>query len=43
MVVSGQLHILATIPRENNIQFPLHRRLGGNWSQFGCSGEDNIS
>jgi hypothetical protein len=28
MKVSGQLHALAALPRENNLQYPLDRRLG---------------
>jgi len=36
-------HVPATLPLGKEHQYPLDRKLGGPWSQSGCSGKDKIS
>jgi len=40
MEMSGQLHVPVTLPQGKGPWYPLDRRLGGPWSQFGCGGKE---
>jgi hypothetical protein len=40
MNVSGQLHVLVTLPQGNNFLYPMNRKQGGPESQSQHFGED---
>jgi hypothetical protein len=42
MEVSGHFHVLAVLPSENCLRYPLDKSLGGSQSRSGRCGEEKI-